>query len=146
MSTRIPIVGRVHLCVVRLWHQYAWYAVRSITNADCYVLLLHPLPMPPCIHFSCCRADAGGGGGIGDLCLMPPSVKREVHFLVLSVFGAEGMPRMDDKAAFGFVKAGIDAFVEVKVRGWAWLVGGTVRQGDACAATKGMSAAQTRIW
>jgi hypothetical protein len=53
---------------------------------------------------------------------------------------------MDDKAAFGFVKAGIDAFVEVKVRGWAWLVGGTVRQGDACAATKGMSAAQTRIW
>ena len=75
----------------------------------------------------------GAGGGIGDLCLMPPSVKREVHFLVLSVFGAEGMPRMDDKAAFGLVKAGIDAFVEVKVRGWAWLVGGTVRQGDACA-------------
>ncbi len=56
-----------------------------------------------------------GAGGVGDLCLMPPSVTREVNFLVLSVLAAEGMPKMDDKQLGGLVKAGIDAFVEVKV-------------------------------
>lgn len=50
------------------------------------------------------------------MCLIPPSVTREVHFLVLSVYGAEGMPAMDDPELFGAVKPGIDAFVEVQVR------------------------------
>ena len=54
-------------------------------------------------------------GGVGDLCLLPPSVKREVHFLVLTIYAAEGMPKMDDRV-LGITKAGIDAFVEVKVR------------------------------
>ena len=53
---------------------------------------------------------------MADMCLMPPSVTREVNFLVLSVFAAEGMPKMDDKELGGLVKAGIDAFVVAKVR------------------------------
>lgn len=31
------------------------------------------------------------------VCLMPPSLTRELHFLVLSIFSADGMPCMDRK-------------------------------------------------
>ncbi len=67
---------------------------------------------------ACARACGGTalGGGMADMCLMPPSVKREVHFLVLSIFAAEGLPALDDRELGGLVKAGIDAFVVVKVR------------------------------
>lgn len=62
--------------------------------------------------------DAGGeasGGSTASMCLMPPSLTREVHFLVVSVFRAEGMPRMDDSHLGGLVSAGIDPFVRVEV-------------------------------
>ena len=66
--------------------------------------------------FAC--ATLALAGGVADMCLMPPSITREVNFLVLSIFAAEGMPKMDDKELGGIVKAGIDAFVQVKVRQW----------------------------
>jgi hypothetical protein len=59
--------------------------------------------------------DAEGSKGAAGMCLMPPSLTREVHFLVLSVFRAEGMPRMDDSHLGGLVAAGIDPFVSVEV-------------------------------
>jgi hypothetical protein len=67
------------------------------------------------------QADEGGGkkkggGDMADLCLMPPTLTRSMHFLAVTVYGAEGMPAMDDKKLGGLIKAGIDAFVQVKVR------------------------------
>lgn len=57
------------------------------------------------------------GGDMDSLCLMPPSIKQEVHFLVLSVYRAEGLPRMDERMLGGLVKPGIDAYVQVEVSG-----------------------------
>jgi hypothetical protein len=58
----------------------------------------------------------GSSGGIASLCLMPPSIKRELHFLVVSVYRADGLPAMDTKQLGGLLKSGIDAFVQVDVR------------------------------
>ena len=56
---------------------------------------------------------------VGDttgLVLMPPRVSYQVSFLVLSIFEAQGMPKMDTANLGHRLRSGIDAFVEVKVR------------------------------
>lgn len=50
-------------------------------------------------------------GSIKDMVLMPPSIKREVHFLVVNLQRAEGLPAMDSNVLGK--KTGIDAFVDV---------------------------------
>lgn len=58
-----------------------------------------------------------GGNSMDSICLLPPSIKRELHFLVLSVFRAEGLPKMDREILGGVIsRAGIDAYVAVTVR------------------------------
>lgn len=52
--------------------------------------------------------------GLDSMLLMPPSVERAVHFLVLRIHEGRDMPAMDD-AALG--KAGLDAYVRVTFAG-----------------------------
>ena len=54
--------------------------------------------------------------GIDALLLMPPSIEREVHFLVATIYRAEQLPSMDD-AVMGIGKAGIDAYVRINFAG-----------------------------
>ena len=55
------------------------------------------------------------GGDISKLVTMPSNIKRELKYLVVSVFKAEDLPVMDAAGLGG--KAGIDAFVEVRLCG-----------------------------
>lgn len=51
--------------------------------------------------------------GLDALLMMPPALKRELNFLVLTVYRAEGLPAMDE----GLLKGGIDAFVQASFAG-----------------------------
>jgi hypothetical protein len=58
--------------------------------------------------------EGGGSGGLGKV-LMPPQVHQELHFLVITLYWAEHMMKMDD-GALG-IGEGIDAFVQVDFGG-----------------------------
>jgi hypothetical protein len=58
--------------------------------------------------------EGGGGGGLGKV-LLPPQVHQELHFLVVTLYWAEHMQKMDD-GALG-IGEGIDAFVQVDFAG-----------------------------
>ena len=53
--------------------------------------------------------------GLQATCLMPPNVKLEVYFLVLSLYRAEHLPRYDDR----YKGQEIDAYVRVAFNGFA---------------------------
>ena len=64
--------------------------------------------------------DATNGGDISGLVLMPPTIKREWRYIVVSVYRAEYLPVMDRKVGTGplvMSDSGIDAFFQVEFGG-----------------------------
>ena len=55
----------------------------------------------------------GEDGDMGAMCLMPPTLKLELEFLVVTVYIAEDLPAMDT----GLMGTGTDAFVQVDFAG-----------------------------
>ena len=57
--------------------------------------------------------SAGGEDGMAAMCLMPPTLKLELEFLVVTVYIAEDLPAMDT----GLMGTGTDAFIQVDFGG-----------------------------
>ena len=54
-------------------------------------------------------------GGVGGSAMMPPSLDQALQLLVITVYGAEGLPPMDRSVLSG--KTGIDAYVKLQFAG-----------------------------
>lgn len=62
-------------------------------------------------------ADADEASFADSLVLLPPSLQRGRKWLVMQMYGADGLPAMDQDFLLGLFKAGIDAFAEVRFAG-----------------------------
>ena len=64
-------------------------------------------------------AHLGAVTPLTSMCLMPPSIKTQLWFLVFTVYKVEGLPSMDAGllTALGLKHDSIDCFVKVKFGG-----------------------------
>ena len=69
----------------------------------------------PVVHEEEEEEEEGNKGAL----LMPPSLKREVLYLVVGVLRAEQLPDMDTTLAGGRTTAGLDAYVNLRFNGYS---------------------------
>jgi hypothetical protein len=62
-------------------------------------------------------AMAKGGGDLGAMVIMPPSIKKEWQFVVTTIYEAEYLPVMDQSAVQMVSSNGTDAFVAIEFAG-----------------------------
>ena len=65
------------------------------------------------------EAMAKGGGDVGSMVIMPPTIKKEWKYIVTSIYRAEYLPVMDQQAVQigGLLQNGTDAYVQVQFAG-----------------------------